>query len=226
MYKEKVVLLNDKIIKQKSKRIIKKSIKINLKLKSKAKNGYKFFLIKNKFIILTALITLIISLILIFKKYTNKNFHNIPIAFSFNDRYAYPIIVLLISILYNASPKTFYTFYLLIAPDIQKTSLKKILGLKEKYPNCKMEFINMGNKYSNYYTMNYKSPAVYYRLELSNIIKNEEKIIYLDVDTMVHKDLTDMYNIDMGKNYYMGFPDRDLAIRKFHGTRNFINSLI
>ena len=35
-----------------------------------------------------------------------------------------------------------------------------------------------GDKYSNYYTMNYKSPAVYYRLELSNIIKTVEKIIY------------------------------------------------
>jgi len=55
-------------------------------------------------------------------------------------------------------------------------------------------------------------------LELSNLITDVDKLIYLDVDTIVHKDLTEFFNIDMGKNYYMGFPDRDLAIRKFHGT--------
>ena len=222
MYKEKVVLLNDKIIKQKSKRIIRNNKKNNLKLK--VKKCSKFFLMKNIIMILALLITFVISLILIFKKYTKKNFHTIPIAFSVSDRYAYPLIVLLTSILYNASPQTFYIFYLLIAPNINKTFIKKILGLREKYSNCKMEIINMGNKYSNYFAMNYKSPAVYYRLELSNIIKKYDKIIYLDADTMVHKDLTEMFNLDMGNYYYMGFPDRDLTFRKFKGTRNFINS--
>ena len=224
MYREKGILLNEKMIKQKSKRIktIKKNFKSNTKLK--AKNKWKFGFKKKIILIIVALITLIISLFLIIKQHTKKKFHKIPIAFSFSDRYSYPLIVLLTSILYNASPNTFYLFYLLINPDVQEYIIKKIYGLREIYPNCKIEIINMGNKYSNYGTLEYKSVAVYYRLELSDIIKNVDKIIYLDIDTIVHKDLTEMYNIDMGNYYYMGFPDHDLTFRKFNGTRNFINS--
>ena len=87
-----------------------------------------------------------------------------------------------------------------------------------------MNLIYMGDKFSEYKTSFYKSVAVYYRLELSNLITDVDKIIYLDVDTITHKDLTEFYNIDMGKNYYMGFPGRDLIFREFNGTRNFINT--
>ena len=82
----------------------------------------------------------------------------------------------------------------------------------------------MGEKFSKFNKNYYKTAAVYYRLELSNLINNEDKIIYLDVDTVTHKDLTEFYNIDMGKNYYMGFPGHDLTFREFNGTRNFINT--
>ena len=134
------------------------------------------------------------------------------------------LIVSLTSILYNASPKTFYIFYLLLGPNISENKAKKILGLKEKYPNCKMNLIYMGNKFSGYKTSFYKSVAVYYRLELYNLITDVDKIIYLNVDTITHKYLTEFYNIDMGKNYYMGFPGRDLIFREFNGTRSFINT--
>ena len=117
--------------------------------------------------------------------------HNIPIAFSVNKKYAYPLIVSLTSILYNSGPNTFYTFYLLLAPDLEGHLIKKILDLREKYTNCKIELIHMGNKYHKYKSHGYNTPTVYYRLELSNIINNTDKIIYLDVDTMTHEDLTD-----------------------------------
>ena len=147
----------------------------------------------------------------------------IPIAFSVNDRYVYPLIVSLTSILYNSSKKTFYIFYLLLAPDIQNLNIKKILGLREKYKNCLIYLIYMEDKFSKYHH-SHDSVAVYYRLELSNLILDFDKIIYLDVDTLIHKDLTELYNTDMGKYYYMGFPDHDITNYEFQGKRNFINS--
>ena len=74
------------------------------------------------------------------------------------------------------------------------------------------------------FTGYYKSPTIYYRLELSNLITDVDKIIYLDVDTITHKDLTEFYNIDMGKYYYLGYPGHDMVAFEFNGTRNFINS--
>jgi len=240
MYKEKNILLNEEKIKQKS----NKRNYIYLKLKAKIKNintkkkkikSYKTnknsknsTIFSNKYIIIIFIILGFISLYSIWKffyfKYLLPKKHNIPIAFSLNDKYAYPLIVSLTSILYNASPNTFYIFYLLLGPKISETKINKILGLREKYPNCKINLIYMGDKFSNYQTSYYRSSAVYYRLELSNLITGVDKIIYLDVDTMTHKDLTELYNIDMGNYYYMGFPGHDLVFTIFNGTRNFINT--
>jgi lipopolysaccharide biosynthesis glycosyltransferase len=147
----------------------------------------------------------------------------IPIAFSINDTYVYPLIVLLTSILYNSSKKTFYIFYLLLSPDLQNLNIKKILNLRKKYQNCFINLIYMEEKFSKYH-LKHDSVAVYYRLELSNIILDFDKIIYLDVDTIVHKDLTEFYNLDMKNYYYMGFPDHDIINYEFNGKRNFINS--
>ena len=82
----------------------------------------------------------------------------------------------------------------------------------------------MGQKFSKYNPGYYKTPAVYYRLALSNLITDADKIIYLDIDNIVHKDLNDLYKINMGKYYYMGFPGLDLVRFEINGTRNFINS--
>lgn len=153
-----------------------------------------------------------------------KKKNTIPIVFSLNDNYAYQLIVLLTSILYNSSLNTFFIFYLLLAPDLQKIKLKKIFGLNEKYKNFKIVPIYMGAKFSNYNTGYYKTPSVYYRLAMSDLITNVDKIIYLDIDTIVHKDLNNLYNINMKNYYYMGFPGLDLTSNEFNGTRNFINS--
>ena len=157
--------------------------------------------------------------------YTNQNkINQIPIASSLNNNYVYPIIVSITSILYNSVPNNFFTFYLLLAPDVQEENLKKISGLKDKYPNCKFVFLHVENHFKNSFTGYYKSPTIYYRLELSNLITDVDKIIYLDVDTITHKDLTEFYNINMGKYYYLGYPGHDMVAFEFNGTRNFINS--
>ena len=230
MNKENQVLLGSKKIKQKNSNRKSNKIKlkdyINKKIKSKAliKGNNPKFLLKQLFLFIITPIIVIISLSFIFIKFKRNKKHNIPIAFSLNKKYLYPLIVSLTSILYNQGPNTFYTFYLLVAPDLEEDLLKKILGLREIYPNCKIELIYMRNKYSKYKSDVYNSVTVYYRMDLSNIINDTDKIIYLDVDTMTHKDLTDFYNIDMGNYYYMGFPGLDLTMYEFHGTRNFINT--
>ena len=235
MIKIQKILSNLQKIKQKS--IKNTEIKINLtnQLELNIKNrdnskiiksikSKKFLSKKNIIIIVKSFIIFILSLFFDCLKYFKIKKFNIPIAFSLNNKYVYPLIVSLTSILYNSSPNTFYIFYLLLSPDLQDYKLNKILRLREKYPNCRMNLIHMGNKYKKYKISYYYSAAVYYRLDLSNLITDVDKLIYLDVDTIAHKDLTEFYNIEMGKNYYMGFPGVDLAVTEFNGTRNFINS--
>jgi len=246
MYKEQKVLLNESKIKQ-NPNIDKSDIKNFISDKNKSLQISKSKIIQKYPHIISFISPLFLLFIFIFfvlaktkrKLKNNSNMtkpnlritkHNvtyqnqIPIAFSLNDNYLYPLTVSLTSILYNSLPNTFYIFYLLLHPDLQEAKIKKILGLGEKYNNCKFELIHMGLNFSEYPNYYQKSSALYYRLKLPDLITDIDKIIYLDVDTIVHKDLTDMYNIDMGKYYYMGIPDQDINNFEFNGTRNFINS--
>ena len=241
MFKEKDILLTEARLKQKAKINVANSNDLSsnnlntLNIPKKksapkiAKSG-KMPKFLNLILVITTLIILFVALILIILKTiritkSNINYKNlIPISFSLNDNYAYPLIVSLTSILYNSPPDTFFIFYLLLHPDLQETKIKKILGIKDKYQNCKFELIHMGNNYSIYPDNYNKSAAIYYKLELSNLISDFDKIIYLDVDTIVHKDINEMYDIDMKKYYYIGFPAHNITNSQSNEKKNLINT--
>jgi len=157
-------------------------------------------------------------------KFKQKDKSVIPIAFSTDNKFTYPLIVLLTSILYNSKSSSFYLFYIMVPNEFFEENRYKIKGICEKYKKCEIIFFNMGKKYKDWKTSKYYSEAVYYRLSLSDLIKNFDKIIYLDVDTMVHNDLSNLYNIEMGDKYYMGFPAHEISYLEINGTRNYINS--
>jgi hypothetical protein len=148
----------------------------------------------------------------------------IPISFATDNKFAYPLIVLLTSILYNSRSITFYYFYIMVPNEFFKENKQKITALCKKYKKCEIIFLNMGEKYKDWKTSNHYSAAVYYRLSLSDKIKDLDKIIYLDCDTMVHNDLSNLYNIELGDKYYMGFPAHEISYLVINGTRNYINS--
>jgi lipopolysaccharide biosynthesis glycosyltransferase len=112
----------------------------------------------------------------------------------------------------------------MIPDDFLEENKQKIKDLCKKYKKCEIIFLNMGKKYKDWKTNRYYSKAVYYRLSLSDLVKNFDKIIYLDCDTMVHNDLTNLYNIEMGNRFYMGFPGLEVRSLIINGTRNFINT--
>ena len=62
-------------------------------------------------------------------------------------------------------------------------------------------------KYNNWFdkiiiNKEYFSPAVFYRLEIPSLIPNVDKVLYLDCDIIVNKDISDLYNINID-NYYI-----------------------
>ena len=186
------------------------------------------YLIYKKFIILLLLSFFYFQPKSIFelkhKEKPKSGFH-IPIAFSINNLFTYPLIVSLTSILYNSKPSTLYYFYIMIPYGFLKENKQKIKSLCEKYKTCEIKFLNMGRKYKNWKTEPaYYAKSVYYRLSLSDLVTDFDKIIYLDCDTMVHSDLTNFYNIEMGDKCYMGFPGLEISRLEINGTRNFINS--
>lgn len=112
----------------------------------------------------------------------------------------------------------------MIPGNFLRKNIKIILGLKILYPNCKIKFHNLKNKYSGWKISKHYSISTYYRLSISNIIDNFDKIIYLDCDTLIHKDLLELYNLNMYGNYYMGIAAQDIKRVVINGTRNFIGA--
>jgi len=119
----------------------------------------------------------------------------IPIVFSSDDKYSRHLGVSLVSIFENKNKKTKIKTYILDG-GISKENKLKLLKIAKNY-NTKIIFIKIENEIINSLPVNYHitSPA-YFRLLIPKIIL-ENKIIYLDCDTIIKKDLTNLFNINL-----------------------------
>lgn len=70
-----------------------------------------------------------------------------------------------------------------------------------------------------------KSKANYYRLLIPELFKDIDKIIYLDVDTIVTSDILELFNTKLNGNCIAGVLDMDHEnYSKLLGTKQYINS--
>ena len=175
--------------------------------------------ISNRFINkYSKIIYLTLLLLIVVQSKVKLLYKNINVAYGLNDQNTYPTLVSMISILENASHYTLYTFYLLIGKGLFKKENKaKILHLEEKYNRCKVIFLEITNdRFVNANTKRYPI-ATYYRLLLPELIEHANRIIYLDGDTLVFTDLSEMINLQMKNNIILGFVDDSYKkAKKFH----------
>ena len=137
-------------------------------------------------------------------KKIKKHKKNIHICMCLNNKYLYPVLVSMESVLTNCNKKkTFIIYHILCSPNLTQISLKKLKSLIISYGfNLEIIFYNMGNNFMNLYH-NRISQAAYYRL-LTPIIIDVDRIIYLDGDTLILKDLNEMYEVKLNDNYVLG----------------------
>ncbi len=131
----------------------------------------------------------------------------ISIAMATDKNYAYPTIVSMTSILENKYSDTKVNFYLMLSGDFEQDLKDKMLNLQIKYSNCSVTLIDMENKMSSVYTSRHITKAAYYRLILSSLLPNLDKILYIDVDTITQDDLTRLFNYDISDYYVAGVLD-------------------
>ena len=155
-----------------------------------------------------------------------KNKNNIHICMSFNDRYVYQILVSITTVLINLDKNnTFITYHILCNPDVKNTTLSILKSLVYKYySNLEMIFYDMGNNFIDRNSPRLSQTA-YYRL-LTPIILDIDKIIYLDGDTIILKDLNEMYQLPFNDNYILGILDTVRNGIDFLGIKSekYINS--
>ena len=132
----------------------------------------------------------------------------ISCAYALDNAYVYPTLVAMTSLAENAGKNTFYDIYIMINNDFTEENKKVLKSVENNHlDHCEVIFINMGNKYKIADTNKKIPTAAYYRLELHNLLPNVNRIIWMDGDTVVFEDLTELITLDMKGNYIMGFLD-------------------
>ena len=136
--------------------------------------------------------------------------NNVPIVLSSSDYYIPYAAVTLMSILQNASSNYFYDFIFLHS-SISKKSKNLIRNIAKEYPNTSIRFFCVASLINQYEFVANNNVRIenFYRLFVQEIFKNYKKIVYLDSDLLVKRDVSELYNIDIGNNLIAAAPDAD-----------------
>ena len=131
------------------------------------------------------------------------------------------------SIMLSQNKDTFINFYIMVS-NITREQKNVINKIEKQHKNCKINFLDMGNQFKEFrLPFNIWTTANYYRIRLPEILKEVKKIIYLDTDTLIYKDLTKLYNYDIEGKYFIGMPENkeeDFYIRNNVSFNNFKNT--
>ena len=129
----------------------------------------------------------------------------IPIAISIDNKYTLPALVFLTSLMENIGPKTKYEIYIMTDNKYSGHNKNKFYTQVKKYGENKLKitFVNLKDSYIPSISGPYLSKATYYRVHLPYLLSKIDKILYLDVDMINFKDLSEIYNMKFKKNIYL-----------------------
>lgn len=131
--------------------------------------------------------------------------NEIPIVFSVDNHYALYLAVTIQSILAHSSEDNRYEL-IVLEEDLSGSSKSLLSSVIEGKNNFSIQFLNIASlteKYgkNNLYTCFYFSPAIYYRLFLAEILPHYDKVIYLDSDLIIQKDIAGLFDINIENSY-------------------------
>ncbi len=159
---------------------------------------------------------------------------DIPIVISFNDHFTIPAGVCLSSLCTNAIADTKYTVYVLFAQQrLAKENRARIAELEHYFNNLSLNFIDVADAFNGSYEVRNVTIESYYRLLIPKLISDFDKVIYIDVDTIINDDLTVLYNTELNSYPIAGVPEfyanaeltQSSYIRSLHlSPQNYINA--
>lgn len=126
----------------------------------------------------------------------------ISMSFSVSDNYSQHLAVVLASVLVN-NPHSRFTFHVLHR-NISDENLKRIRILEQMYLNCEVKFhkIDAGRfeKFPIPKELEHVTQEMYYRYMLPEVLRDEARTIYSDVDVLCVGDIKPLWEIDLKGN--------------------------
>ena len=150
--------------------------------------------------------------------------NQINVCLACDNNYAKYAGVVIASILANSQQDENINCYILDGgiSDDNKSKFNELKTIK----NCNIEFVqideSMFEDYKKVATHKYISIATYYRLRLTTLLPNVDKIIYFDCDVIVNSSLKELFNVDLHNNIIAGVKDINKQMLKINP--NYINA--
>ena len=134
--------------------------------------------------------------------HTNNTVH---IAINIDNKYYYPCLVFLTSLLDNRKNSTFYQLHILKGNGLNESLYEKISTIVNQYGNnhIHINYHDMNDQFKKATHGRYISIADYYRIALPSLLPTVDKIIYIDTDVINFKDLTEMYSLEFKDDIYL-----------------------
>lgn len=129
----------------------------------------------------------------------------INICFGISDNYCQHCACTIASILYNSNPKDKYNFY--IISDYISDMNKKNFELLKHLRKFNITFLEVNvDEYLNLDVNNQLGPSSFFRFKAFELL-NCNKVIYLDADVIVRKDIGELFKTDIDGYYCAGVED-------------------
>ena len=132
--------------------------------------------------------------------------NQIHISMTVDNKFVFPCLISMTSALYNNNQKkNIIIYHLIFSSDFNPDNYQIFESLKKKF-DFSLNYYNMPISFKNYRKWHGGTETIYYKIYLPLIFHDLDRIIYLDGDTMVFKDLYEMYNLPFNGNYALGYP--------------------
>ncbi len=136
----------------------------------------------------------------------------VDICFASDDSYAPHLWVAIFSLIKNLN-KSFLANIFILDWWIRKENKEKILKSIANFKNFKIYYLKFENSSYKEYPCNIWI-ATYYRLEIWKLLKNIKKILYIDCDVIIDKDLSKIFSYDI-TNYYF-WAVSEITLRNYY----------
>ena len=129
----------------------------------------------------------------------------ILISMSLDNNAIYPTLVSMTSALENNdNNKNILVYYLLLSHDFNVKNLEIFESLKYHY-DFKIKYFFIPNIFTDMDKWR-ESDTIYYKLLIPLMFPELERMIFLDGDTLIFKDISEMYNLPFNGNFVLGYP--------------------
>lgn len=144
------------------------------------------------------------------------------IVLNTDDNYAIPTIVTITSLLHNKNPESQYNIHVLVS-GLSADNLERLSSI----PN--INIIEHTNRFSQKYQGTHKhvSSTDLSKFDFPQIFSDLDKILYIDSDMIVQKDLVDFYHTNIENVYAAVVLDYQAEFKNNHiriGNKRYFNN--